>query len=473
MPLPDLETDYFIIGAGAAGLAFADTLVTESDAHITIVDRNGQPGGHWNDAYPFVTLHQPSSFYGVNSLELGSGLKDAVGLNKGLYELASGPEICGYFDRVMQRRLLHSGRVHYYPLCNYLGENQFESLLSGARTRVNVRKKLVDATFFSPKVPATHRPRFEVGPDVRVVPPNLLPGLWHKSRERPMPRHFVVLGAGKTAMDTCIWLLQMGAEPDAIHWVVPRDSWLVNRLSTQNGPEFFNDAIGGQANQMEAFAMATSVDDLFRRLEACGSMLRIDTSRLPSMFHSATVSIDEIAMLRRIKNVIRLGRVRALQTHQMLLEQGKVAVPDSTLFIDCTASAISNKSTQPVFQGAVIVPQLVRYPLVSFSAAIAAYAEVHYDDDATKNRLCTPVPFARTPSEYPRTMMANMANQFQWGQDKKLRAWMRESRLDGFSKLMASVDKDDVDKQTIIARLREQSTAALANLPLLMALETT
>jgi hypothetical protein len=42
MPHPD--TDYLIIGAGATGLAFADTLLAETDAHITLVDRHGKPG---------------------------------------------------------------------------------------------------------------------------------------------------------------------------------------------------------------------------------------------------------------------------------------------------------------------------------------------------------------------------------------------------------------------------------------------
>ena len=73
-----------IIGSGAAGLAFADTLMDESDAHITMVDRHGKPGGHWNDAYSFVTLHQPSAFYGVNSMALGERRKDTAGLNQGL-----------------------------------------------------------------------------------------------------------------------------------------------------------------------------------------------------------------------------------------------------------------------------------------------------------------------------------------------------------------------------------------------------
>ena len=76
MTAPVIDTDYLVIGSGAAGLAFADTLIQEnSDAHVTIVDRRGKPGGHWNDAYSFVRLHQPASFYGVNSLELGSGRK--------------------------------------------------------------------------------------------------------------------------------------------------------------------------------------------------------------------------------------------------------------------------------------------------------------------------------------------------------------------------------------------------------------
>ena len=38
------------------------------------------PGGHWNDAYSFVNLHQPSAFYGVNSLPLGANRQTFMGL---------------------------------------------------------------------------------------------------------------------------------------------------------------------------------------------------------------------------------------------------------------------------------------------------------------------------------------------------------------------------------------------------------
>jgi hypothetical protein len=441
----------------------------ETDAHITIVDRHGKPGGHWNDAYSFVTLHQPSAFYGVNSLELGSGRKDTIGLNQGLSELASGPEISGYFDRVMNHRLLPSGRVRYQPLCNYLGDGQFESLLSGERTQVVVRKKLVDATYYSPPIPATHTPRFEVGPGVRLVPPNALPGLWASAQTQPRPRRFVVLGAGKTAMDACVWLIQSGAQPASIQWVVPRDSWLVNRVTTQTGPEFFNEVIGGQADQMEAFAKASSTQDLFLRLEACGALLRIDPTQTPAMFHLATVSPGEVQVLRSIDNVVRLGRVTALQADHMLLERGRVAVEPDTLFIDCTASAVEFRAPQPIFQGDKIVLQIVRLPQPTFSAALTAYVEAHYDDEAHKNRLCESVPFPHTLADYARSMMVSMRNQYHWAQDKALRQWIRASRLDGFGKLVASAEKDDAGKQAILARYKEQAMAAAARLPRLLA----
>ncbi len=206
-----IETDYLVIGSGAAGLAFADTLLDETQAHITLVDRHGKPGGHWNDAYSFVTLHQPSAFYGVNSVALGSRRKDAIGPNKGMDELASGPEISAYYDKVMNHKLLPSGRVVYHPMCNYLGDYQFESMLSGVRTQVHVRKKVVDATYYSPAVPSTHTPRFRIASGVRVVPPNALPRLGLAPDAAPA-RRFVILGAGKTAMDAGVWLLSSGVD---------------------------------------------------------------------------------------------------------------------------------------------------------------------------------------------------------------------------------------------------------------------
>jgi cation diffusion facilitator CzcD-associated flavoprotein CzcO len=88
VPTKTLETDYLVVGAGASGLVFTDALIADSDADVVIVDRRHAPGGHWNDADPFSRLHQPLSDYGSNRDD---------------YERAGGPEICGYYGRVMQQ----------------------------------------------------------------------------------------------------------------------------------------------------------------------------------------------------------------------------------------------------------------------------------------------------------------------------------------------------------------------------------
>ncbi len=469
--MPLIETDYLVIGAGATGLAFADTLLQESQAHITIVDSHAQPGGHWNDAYPFVTLHQPSAFYGVNSLALGTMRKDTAGSNEGLYELASGAEVSGYFHRVMHQHLLPSGRVRWLPMSNFLGMEagtaNVASLLGGARTTVTVRKKLVDARCFSPSVPATTPPKFTVAAGVRLLTPTQLAHLWQSGN--PLPSRFCVLGAGKTAMDVCGWLLGCGAPPESIAWVMPRDSWLTNRLTTQPGEEFFSHSIGGQLAQMKALAEASSVDDLFLRLEASGQMMRIDTQQTPGMFHYATMSGGEVALLRQIRNVIRKGRVQAIERGALVLQHGREVMDEDTVFINCTASAINQFALEPVFQPGRILPQLLRAPLVTFSAAVCAYVEAHYEDDAIKNRLCTPVPFPANAGGYVRATLASMENQMRWSQDKPLRAWIRESRLDGFGKMIAGIDPGDTQKLAVLGELRQQAMAALANEKRLMA----
>jgi hypothetical protein len=142
---------------------------------------------------------------------------------------------------------------------------------------------------------------------------------------------------------------------------------------------------------------------------------------------------------------------------------------ENTLYIDCTASAVEQRPMLPIFQDHKIVLQLVRAPLPTFSAAVIAYVEAHYEGDAQKNQLCGNVPFPESVAGYARASMANMMNQMQWAQDKALRTWMRESRLDGFGKLLASVDPADTEKMAILGSMRSYAMAAAANVPKLLA----
>ncbi len=456
-----IATDYLVIGAGAVGMAFADTILEETDAHVTIIDRQARPGGHWNDAYSFVALHQPSAFYGVNSLPLGENRKDSHGVNAGLYELASGSEISGYYERVMRKRLLPSGRVTYLPMSEHRGEGRVVSLMSGEEVQVSVRRKVVDSAHNSPVIPANHTPRFAVGESVRLVPPGALPRLW-LAPERP--ERFVILGAGKTAMDAIGWLLAMGTPPHAIQWIKPRESWLINRTCTQPGAEFFDAVFGGQLAQMRAFAQGTSPDDIFARLEAAGMMLRIDPAVTPTMFHYATISEGEVAALRTVTNVVRKGRVQAITQAAITLEQGSEPAIPGALYVDCTASAVEPRPPVPIFQGDRIVPQLVRVPQPCFSAALIAFVEAHYPDDAAKNALCRTVPFPHDLKSYLTTNIINIMNQGAWFADERLGAWIRRSRLDGFGKIAAAVDRSDTARVAVLQELRQTGPAAVQNL---------
>ena len=210
------------------------------------------------------------------------------------------------------------------------------------------------------------------------------------------------------------------------------------------------------------------VADLFLQLEASDQMIRIHPDRQPTMFHYATISHAEVALLRQIRQVIRLGHLKAIEARQMVLDQGSVSVPADSLFIDCTASAVEPRPVLPIFQGNQIVLQLVRAPLPTFSSALTAYVEAHYPDDATKNRLCATVPFPDHVDGYPASVAVSMANQAQWSQDKQLRQWVRNSRLDGFGKMVSEVDPTDTAKLALLARLRQSAMAAMVNLPNLM-----
>lgn len=51
--MPEIETDCFVVGNGAVGIALVNMMLDASNAH-TIVDRHGKPGAYCNDAIPLL-----------------------------------------------------------------------------------------------------------------------------------------------------------------------------------------------------------------------------------------------------------------------------------------------------------------------------------------------------------------------------------------------------------------------------------
>ncbi len=454
----ELVADYVIAGSGAIGMAFADILVTDSDATIIIIDQYDKPGGHWNVAYPFVKLHQPASFYGVSSAELSTGEFEQGGLNDGLAEMSSGPAVSAYYDDVMRHQFLPTGRVQYFPLHTYTGDGNFVSHVTGQTYHATATKKTVDATHLKTSVPATHTPNFTVADGVRFMALNNLPTI------TDAPDGFVVIGAGKTGVDACLWLLDHDVDPEAITWIVSREAWLLDRKNTQMSEPFFFDTLGTQAAMMESIAEATDKADMFERLEACGYFCRVDESVTPEMFHGATVSRAEIDALRTITNVVRMGHVTSITPDEIQLVGGTIATTPNTIHVDCSARAIVNTDIKPVFDGDLITPQMVRPYQPVFSAAVIAYVELNYDTDEERNALCGVVPLPNTTDDFITFTLAALMNQYAWSQDRTLRKWIAKNRLDGASKLLATIGADDAEKKAITDRIKAAAPLAAAKL---------
>lgn len=451
-----IECDYLIVGAGTMGMAFADVLLTESEATVVIVDRYGKPGGHWLHAYPHVRLHQPSAFYGVNSRPLGTGAMDTRGGNAGLFELASGAEVVAYFDLVMNEQFLPSGRVQYFPMSEYSEGGAIVSLVSGTKTPISART-LVDATYSHVTVPATCPPSYDIADGVRCVAPNALSSL-----DAP-PSRFTVVGSGKTGIDAVLWLLDNGVDAHRITWIMPRDAWLLDRATIQPGAEFFEPTVGGYALQMEASALATTLDDLFERLEATGQLMRIDTAVRPTMYRCATVSRAELDQLRTVKDVVRMGHVQRITADEIVLDHGAVPTTPDALHINCTADGLGRRPVVPVYQGDRITVQNVRACQPALSAALVGHVEVAYDAESRKNELCTVIPYPDDALDWVTMTLANTVNTARWHSDPALAAWLRASRLDTFTAPRLSGPPAE-EQAKILQKIGEYTPRAITNL---------
>jgi hypothetical protein len=420
-----VDTDYLVVGGGATGLAFADALIAAADVEVTVVDRRPAPGGHWIDAYPFVRLHTPSAYYGVNSLRLGEDRIDRTGENAGYYERATGGEVCEYFADIAGR-LEETGCVRVLTGREHLGGGsqgeQVRDASTGELHSVNVRRKVVDARYLESSIPATHTAPFEVAPGARVVPVNDLPA----AARSGCP--YVVLGSGKTAADACNWLLDNDVEPDRIRWVRPRDMWFYDRGHFQPLAQV-GALMGGNALDAQAGAEATSLEDLFERLEASGRLMRIDPTWRATMFRGTMLSSGELAALRQIEDVVRLGRVQRVEADRIVLERGETDTDPDTLHVDCTALGLNNAPAAPIFQPDRIVLQQVRHLSPCFNAALVAFVEAHRDDDVEKNRLCPPNAYPSDAQDWTRMVSRTWRTEARWLNEPDLAEWVSKSRL--------------------------------------------
>jgi NAD(P)-binding Rossmann-like domain len=455
-----IEADYLVIGAGAMGMAFTDTLITESDARVVLVDRAHQPGGHWNAAYPFVRLHQPSAYYGVNSKILGNNTIDSVGWNQGLGELAPVGEITAYFDAVMQQQFLPSGQVEYFPMTEYLGDGRLRTM-AGTEYVVDVNKRIVDATYLHAIVPSMRPAPYSVAPGIDCIPPSELAN--YALRDR-----YVIVGAGKTGMDICLWLLRNNVSPEKLTWIVPRDSWIMDRATLQPGPTFIKQFRASYGATLDAIGVATSTDDLFDRLESAGTLMRLDPSVRPTMYRCAILSQLEFEQLRRIQDIVRMGHVQRIEPTAIVLDDGSITSSPSALCIDCTADGAPQRPATPVFDGNRLTLQAVRGCQQVFSAAFTAHVELAYDGDKLKNELCTPIPHPDRDLDWMRLTLSDLRSQHRWLDDDDLTDWLSTARLNLLAELLPPLSHKPRVRARVVSMFQKKLVTAIEHLEKLL-----
>ncbi len=406
MPV-ELETDYLVVGAGATGLAFADEIIRSSRRRtLVVVDEHATPGGHWNHAYPFVTLHQPALYYGVNSLPLGRGGDDLV----------SKAELLGYFTRVV-KTLVETGRLIYLPQARYLGDGRVVSLVNpDVEYHIKARHRLVDTTYTRVTVPSVTPPRYDVSPEIKLVPINALAHL-----EDP-PDHYVIVGAGKTGLDAILFLLGKQVDPDRITWIISQDAWFLNRAEIQ--PNRIADLM---TDQLRISAASSTPNDVLLRQEKAGHIMRLDPDVWPTRYRCATITVSELEQLRRIKRVIRKGRVTCIEPDAIHFGEESIPSVSGSLYVDCTADGLARRPPRPIFEPGLITLQPVVMCQPTYSAAVVAKLEIRYDNDQKKNALSRPISHPQNNEDYFPASLATIQNIDDWA--VRFGWWTLRSRL--------------------------------------------
>jgi hypothetical protein len=286
-----------------------------------------------------------------------------------------------------------------------------------------IARRVVDATFTDTATPSQTPPRYGIDERVTCISPNELPHAASASE-------YVVIGGGKTSMDVCLWLLAQGVSEQRISWVMPRDSWLLDRRYYEPGDAAWPQRVTALTMQAEVIQEARSIDDLLLRLNECGQLLRLDPRVVPGRYRCATVSLAELEALRRIEHVVRLGHVQRIHRGSVALAHGTLSTDSNALYIDCSASGIRSRPTRPVFAERMITLQPVRTCQQCFSSALIAHVDLSYETDARKNALCKPIALPIRNVDWLHMFIANIANQSLWNADAGLRSWIASCRLD-------------------------------------------
>jgi hypothetical protein len=221
-----------------------------------------------------------------------------------------------------------------------------------------------------------------VDEEVRVMTPNQIFDAFEEEsdkRSSMLKDKYVVLGAGKTGMDTIVYLQRtMNIDPTDIAWVISNDVWMFNS-NTRATPSFWADSVLKFNNDQKKAAFA---------LEEEGMLVRLDKNFTPISFKFPIILPGDLKLLRNVKTVIRRGRATAIShkyNSDVMVEFGTDYPPweafapiEKCVFVHASSPGPFNGADAdiPIFNNTKkMTLEMIFLPPVTFSMSVLAKIE--------------------------------------------------------------------------------------------------
>jgi hypothetical protein len=333
-----------ILGGGIAGLnaLFVATRYLQAGARVVLVDRHGRCGGMWNDTYPYVRLHQPHEMFAVGNLPWKLG--------KPREYLATRDEVLAYFDRCLaelRRRV---------DLVELWGHEVVSVSEKGAVARIAVRPAGggPERSFEAPRCVrafghnvAPQPPLALSSRQVMSVTPETLFGADGQLPGDPAAP-VVVVGGGKTGMDTALEVLRRGTGRP-VDLLVGGGTYFARRET------FFPTGRGSWrsgSTLLAAFAEGNERFDGTNEEEACARFRRdygVALGEDYRHFFYGLLSDAENDTIRAEARSVRTERLADVEDGaggpELVLASGdRVPVPAGTVVVNCTGYVLRGQS---------------------------------------------------------------------------------------------------------------------------------
>ena len=245
--------DYVVVGGGMTGVGIvAELLDYRPDASILVMDKLDQLGGHWNFAYPYVRLHNFTSYYTL----YGYPFKDEIRAKE--HHRANLPDLLEYFGSIQKRfeaekKVTMKFGLNMTEVAELPGVNKEDKSAvkwsvkyankSGVAGEVQA-KTLIMCTHCRQGGAPPHKPIVGTtesgGVPAGNIYPNQIDKMGDLKKAAKANQKIAVVGGGKTGADAVMHLYWSGIPMENIVWVKKWDLGFGIRATPQdafNPPE--------------------------------------------------------------------------------------------------------------------------------------------------------------------------------------------------------------------------------------------